>query len=143
MAQMSDSCPFCDIVAGRAHAELVHQWPRAVAFFPREPATVGHTLVVPREHVADIWSLEKDLGRIISDCVLETANAIRFALGPPGLNVINSAGKAATQTVGHLHVHLLPRYQGDRMGLVWPEVSSATTAKLRSGAGSLLHSTTR
>jgi diadenosine tetraphosphate (Ap4A) HIT family hydrolase len=102
-----------------------------VAFFPKEPATLGHILIVPREHIADLWSLGQELGRVISDCILETAAAIKLALEPSGLNVINSTGEVATQTVRHLHVHLVPRYQGDRMGLIWPDDSGVTSDELR------------
>jgi histidine triad (HIT) family protein len=128
---MLESCPFCNIVIGRANAHLVHEWPEVIAFFPREPATLGHTLIVPREHIPDIWSLGQRLGRLISDCILETTAAIKSALDPPGLNVINSAGEVATQTVRHFHVHVVPRYENDQMGLIWPDNSEVTSAELQ------------
>lgn len=123
-------CEFCEIVAGRAPAKMVAEWSTAVAFFPLEPATLGHTLVVPRRHVKDLWSADGDLGAELIRDVLELAHDIRAALEPGGMNIINSAGRVATQTIMHLHVHVVPRYDDDNMGEIWPahsEISSAET----------------
>ena len=89
-------------------------------FLPDRPATRGHVLVVPDDHVTDIWSLPQGAARNLASEVLRVAGAARDALRPDGLNVIQSNGLAATQTVDHLHVHVVPRWSTDDMGEIWP-----------------------
>ncbi|MFY1688028.1 HIT family protein [Plantactinospora sp. WMMB782] len=120
MASQSD-CPFCEIV-GREDpdAREVFRDDNVVAFFPTEPATLGHTLLVPRSHIEDIWTLDDRTATNLASATLMLANAIRRAIKPDGLNVIQSNGEAATQTVPHLHIHLVPRWRDDRFGRIWP-----------------------
>lgn len=114
-------CPFCEIVQmDDPDAREVYRDKYVVAFFPLEPATLGHTLVVPRQHIPDIWSIDEDTASRLAQVVIRLSNVMRKALQPEGLNVIQSNGEAATQTVPHLHVHLLPRWTGDGVGRIWP-----------------------
>ncbi|BBN45536.1 hypothetical protein MOKP4_45150 [Mycobacterium avium subsp. hominissuis] len=76
--------------------------------------------MVPKRHMEDIWELEPEESAELSTAVLRLSSALRSALLPEGLNVIQSNGEAATQTVPHLHVHLVPRRSGDAMGPIWP-----------------------
>lgn|GEM_PF-78610 len=124
-------CPFCKIVAGDdPNAREVYRDEHVVAFFPTEPAVLGHVLLVPKRHVQDIWGLEAGEGAQLSAAVLRLSAAVRSALLPEGLNVIQSNGKAATQTVPHLHVHLVPRHTGDALGPIWPaETNYSETQK--------------
>lgn len=118
---MSDhSCEFCAIVDGSASARIVHRDEDTVAFFPLNPAALGHTLVIPTMHVRDIYDLAPEIAGPLMATVQAGALALREALRPEGLNVINSNGRAATQTVFHLHLHLVPRWQGDHIGNIWP-----------------------
>ncbi|WP_413758586.1 HIT family protein [Streptomyces sp. MMBL 11-3] len=115
------SCPFCAIVAGdETGAKVVSRWQETTSFFPLEPATRGHTLVVPNRHVSDFTDLTPIEIRDTGEAILRAARAIRASLSPDGLNVIQSTGAAATQTVPHVHFHLVPRWSGDRMTLRWP-----------------------
>lgn len=115
-------CPFCEIVQREdPDAREVYRDEHVVAFFPTEPAVLGHTMVVPREHVPDIWSLSEEKAAHLARATVRLAGAIREAVHPEGLNVIQSNAEAATQTVFHLHVHLVPRWVGDAMGPIWPE----------------------
>jgi histidine triad (HIT) family protein len=91
-----------------------------VAFFPKEPATLGHTLVIPRRHISDIWALDDHTATHLTRASLAISRAVKIALRPDGLNLIQSNGHAATQTVFHLHVHIVPRRLGDHMGRIWP-----------------------
>lgn len=93
-----------------------------VAFFPAEPAVLGHTIVVPRKHMPDIWSLDEGTAIHLARATVRLAGAVREALKPEGLNIIQSNGEVATQTVFHVHVHVVPRWAGDAMGPIWPEV---------------------
>lgn len=132
------SCPFCAIIMGEGPAWVVYRNDHAVVFFPLQPATLGHTLVVPRRHIPDIWELPEADAACLSRTVLRVAAALRAAVTPDGLNIIQSSGAAATQTVPHLHVHLVPRWAADAMGPIWlarppshpPQVLDNLRAKL-------------
>lgn len=121
MPTSADSCPFCEIVRrDDPDAREVYRDQTVVAFFPLEPATLGHTLLVPRQHISNIWCLDEATAAHLARVTVRLSNAIRRALHPEGLNVIQSNGDAATQTVLHLHVHLVPRWEGDAVGRIWP-----------------------
>lgn len=123
-------CPFCEII-GRddPDAREVYRDEHVVAFFPPEPATLGHTLLVPRRHLPDIWSLDERTAAHLSRVTLGLSHAIRRALEPQGLNIIQSNGEVATQTVFHLHVHLVPRWTDDAMGPIWPREANYSEAQ--------------
>lgn len=131
MPTSDPECPFCEIVQREdPDAREVYRDEHVVAFFPTEPAVLGHTLIVPREHVSDIWSLSEETAAHLASATVRLAGTIREAVHPEGLNVIQSNGEAATQTVFHLHVHLVPRWDGDAMGPIWPEETDySETAK--------------
>lgn len=105
-----------------------------VAFFPLEPATHGHTLVVPVRHVPEVWGLRDDELPALSQVTMKMARAIRDGLSPDGLNIVQSNGRAATQTVDHVHVHLIPRWDGDRMPAIWPSGTVETEETLNQAA---------
>ena len=107
------SCIFCQIVAGEAEAFVVASGPAAVAFLDIHPLTRGHTLVVPTRHCDDLLDGGAAVLEEVAPVVEETARLLVGRLGADGLNVFHSTGEAAGQTVGHFHVHLLPRWRGD------------------------------
>jgi histidine triad (HIT) family protein len=116
-------CEFCKITQGGAPAEVVARSRDCVAFLPDEPATLGHTLIAPIVHVEDLWAPNDypELAHAVLDLALRVGRALDHVLDPEGLNLISSAGAAASQTVKHLHVHVVPRWSGDRIGEIWPE----------------------
>ncbi|MFH0521623.1 HIT family protein [Streptomyces sp. M41] len=118
-------CVFCEIAAGTGSARMVYEDAHTLAFFPLAPATRGHTLVVPRAHSTDLWAMDETAVQHLFRTVLVVGNALRAVLGPDGMNVINSAGEVASQSVFHTHVHLVPRQPGDAMGPIWPPKGDA------------------
>ena len=109
-----------------------------MAFFPSEPAVLGHTLVIPRAHIPDLWSLDEETAQHLSVVTLQIARTVRAALRPDGLNVIQSNGASASQSVMHLHVHVVPRWYGDRIGRIWPPESNYTEEAKDDAWGELL-----
>lgn len=107
-------CAFCAIVADRAPAVIIRRWPDAVAFRPLNPVVRGHVLVVPRVHVVDARVDPYETGQTFR-CAAELAAEMTGV----DVNLITSAGAAATQTVMHLHVHVIPRTEGDGLALPW------------------------
>jgi histidine triad (HIT) family protein len=112
-------CLFCKIVAGEIPSTKVDEDERTVAFMDINPATRGHALVIPREHHRDLLDVPAD------DLAATVAAAQRLAeraverLGADGVNLLNSCGRAAWQTVFHFHVHVIPRYEDDPLRLPW------------------------
>ena len=109
--------------------EVVAQGEEWIAFFPLNPATPGHTLLIPRSHVKDLWAVDERLGSILMIAAIEVGRAIEEALDPDGMNLISSSGEAAEQTVFHMHLHLLPRWDNDGFGPIWTtEVDSTASS---------------
>lgn len=116
-----EGCDFCAIARGEdPSVQVVCEGKSWIAFFPLEPATPGHTLVIPRKHVRDLWRVDSSLGSELIAAVIRVGHAIEMSLKPEGMNLITSAGKVAEQTVFHLHLHVVPRWQRDGFGRIWP-----------------------
>ncbi len=114
-------CAFCDIACGRSQtADVVCESEDWIAFFPVAPATPGHTLVISRRHIVDLWKAEPSLGGKLMVAAIRVGQAIEQALNPEGMNLITSAGQTAEQNVFHLHLHILPRWHRDGFGRIWP-----------------------
>jgi histidine triad (HIT) family protein len=113
-------CEFCRIVRGVRPARIVADASDALAFFPLEPACLGHAVVIPKTHVRDLWAAGSVLDAGLMQVVIDVGRAITVVLRPDGLNLISSAGAAASQTVFHLHLHVVPRWAGDHFGDIWP-----------------------
>lgn len=110
---MAALCPFCEIVAGRAPATIVQEWPDAVALAPLDPVVEGHTLVIPREHVSNAHADPE----VTAGTMRRAAELARDRW--PHSNILTSTGRSATQSVMHLHIHAVPRREGDWLMLPW------------------------
>src|ERR1019366_6933420 len=112
-------CIFCKIVAGDLPATVVESDERALAFLDINPATRGHPLVIPRAHSQDIHDVgAEDLAACVA-LAQRIAGRARGRLGAAGVNLLQSSGGAAWQTVFHFHIHVIPRYAGDPLRLPW------------------------
>ena len=112
-------CIFCKIFAGELPAKIVDEDERTIAFMDIAPATRGHALVIPRAHARDLLDITPE---DLSACALAAQRlAVRMTerLGADGVNLLNACGASAWQTVFHLHVHVIPRYEGDPLRLPW------------------------
>ena len=112
-------CIFCKIIAGELPGQIVDQDERTVAFMDISPATRGHALVVPRRHARDLLEIEPDELAATALAAQRLAHRIHERLGADGVNLLNSCGRAAWQTVFHFHVHVIPRYADDPLRLPW------------------------
>lgn len=115
------TCEFCRIVSGEAPAEVIARTDTWIALFPLNPATPGHTLVIPTRHHADLWDIaDPTVSATLMHAIVHVGHAIEQALAPHGMNLITSAGSAAEQTVFHAHLHVVPRWRDDGFGQIWP-----------------------
>ena len=112
-------CIFCRIVAGELPATIIREDERTVAFMDINPATRGHALVVPRRHVRDLLEIGREDLTATLAAAQELAQRAVDRLGAAGVNLLNSCGEAAWQTVFHFHIHVIPRYEGDPLRLPW------------------------
>ena len=127
---MSEPCPFCEIATGRRAARIVYEDDATIGFVPLYPATPGHTLVIPKKHIKDLWSIDLSTAQRTLNSTLLVSRAVRAAFSPEGLNIINSTGEVATQTIFHFHVHVVPRWTDDAMGEIWPRDSAASSKEM-------------
>jgi histidine triad (HIT) family protein len=119
MAPADPDCLFCKIVAGEIPATIVAQDERTVAFMDINPATRGHALVIPRAHARDVHEIDpEDLAAVAASAQRIAARVVQ-QLGADGVNLLQSSGPAAWQTVFHFHLHVIPRYAGDPLRLPW------------------------
>lgn len=121
----AEACVFCDIAAGQAPATVLREWPDALAIKPRGGVNDGHTLVIPRAHVAN--AIEDPA---VTGATMTRAAELAAEVGAD-LNLITSVGPHATQTVYHLHIHIVPRTKGDGLPLPWTPQQAARTAGAR------------
>jgi histidine triad (HIT) family protein len=114
------SCEFCRIINREVPAQVVHESESTLSFFPLSPATMGHTLVIPKLHVPNFLECDDITAASLSSTVATVGRALQEVFEPQGMNVITSAGAAASQSVMHLHFHIVPRWDGDAIGAIWP-----------------------
>jgi histidine triad (HIT) family protein len=112
-------CIFCKIVAGELPSTRVDEDERTVAFMDINPATRGHALVVPRDHTQDLLTIDGDDLAAVMAAARRLAARAKQVFGADGINLLNSCGAAAWQTVFHFHVHVIPRYDDDPLHLPW------------------------
>ena len=113
-------CIFCRIVAKQIPATVVHEDEDTLAFMDIGQVNPGHVLVAVKKHAENIFALDDAQAAAVFRSAARVARAIRGAFAPQGLSVYQANGAAAGQTVLHLHIHLVPRHEGDGMAFTWP-----------------------
>jgi histidine triad (HIT) family protein len=119
MSVTDPDCLFCKIVAGEIPATIVASDERTLTFMDINPATRGHALVVPRTHARDLLEIDPDDLAAVAQAGQRMARTAKATLDADGINLINSCGAAAWQTVFHFHLHVIPRYADDPLKLPW------------------------
>lgn len=110
-------CVFCRIIEGGAPGEVVAADDHTVAFLDINPVVDGHTLVVPRRHVRDLFELDDEEAGPLLRAARVVAERLSAALNADGVNLYQANGAAAAQSVFHLHLHVLPRHHGDGLAV--------------------------
>ena len=118
------SCLFCRIASGKVDAHVVWSDDTFVAFLDHRPLFPGHTLLVPREHVETVWDAPDDLLAALAAATKRLSIAVRDAMEAEG--IFNAANNVVSQSVPHLHVHVVPRRRKDGLrGFFWPRTKYA------------------
>ena len=113
---MDKSCVFCRIASGEERASIVYDDGTVMVFMDANPINVGHALVMPKEHWETIYVLPENTLTRLFLVVKKIAIAAKRAVNADGINIVQSNEKAASQFVGHVHVHVVPRFRGDDAG---------------------------
>ena len=129
MSVAAGSCTFCDIVRGAIPAALVFEDELTVAFLDRRPLFPGHVLLVPRVHCETLADLPPELVAPLFGNAQRVERAIEDGLGADGVFV--AINNRVSQSVPHLHVHLVPRHEKDGLkGFFWPRQRYADEAEM-------------
>lgn len=105
-----DNCHFCDIITKKPLIIISEYWS---VFEDEYPVSPGHCLIVPNRHVESILELTADELKALYEVIVNTRHYIKIVRNPDGFNIGVNEGRAAGQTVPHLHIHVIPRYNGD------------------------------
>ncbi len=112
-------CVFCRIVAGQLPSIKLAEDKHCLAIMDINPFAPGHALVIAHEHHPDLFSTPAETVGAVARMAKRIATAVQEATTPDGLNIVQSNGPGAAQSVLHYHVHVLPRYKGDNGKLNW------------------------
>lgn len=125
---MSEKSVFEMIIDREIPANILYEDDDVIAFLDAFPVAKGHTLVVPKVKVENIYDLSPESGAKVMAVISKVARALRATYEPEGLNVLQNNGAFASQSVFHIHFHLIPRYKDehDGFGLKWEDIKELT-----------------
>ena len=133
-----DNCIFCKIANGEIPAATLYEDENFRVILDLGPASKGHALILPKSHAANIYELSDEMAAKAMILAKKMATAMTAALKCDGFNIVQNNGECAGQTVFHFHMHLIPRYEGDQVGITWKpgtltdEVKNEILEKLKS-----------
>ena len=134
---MSD-CIFCKIANGEIPSATLYEDEDFRVILDLGPASKGHALILPKAHAATIYEISDDMAAKAMILAKKMATKMTEALKCDGFNIVQNNGEPAGQTVFHFHMHLIPRYEGDQVGITWKpgtltdEVKNEILEKLKS-----------
>jgi histidine triad (HIT) family protein len=132
-----DGCIFCKIAAGEIPSATVYEDEDLRVIADISPANLGHLLIIPKEHAADLTELPAETACKVMLTAKRVVAAMKKGLCPDGVNVLQNNGEAAGQTVMHYHMHIIPRYRGDQVKIGWgpmqgqPEAVAGAAEKVK------------
>lgn len=114
-----ENCIFCKIANGEIPSATLYEDNEFRVILDLGPASKGHALILPKSHAANIYELPDELTGKAMILAKKMAGKLTEALACDGINIVQNNGEIAGQTVFHFHMHLIPRYKGDGVGLAW------------------------
>ena len=114
-----DDCIFCKLANGVIPTNSLYEDDVVKVIFDAGPASSGHVLILPKEHFDNVYALDDDTAAHVFQVAVKVAKALKEGLNLEGLNIVQNNGECAGQTVFHFHMHLIPRYKGDNVGITW------------------------
>ena len=124
-----ETCIFCKIVRKQAPSSIIYEDETVLVFLDIRPLNMGHTLVIPKEHYIDIFDIPENVLNQIYKVTKLVSFAVKKATNSDGISIIQQNGKAAGQDIFHLHVHIVPRFEGQKL-MPFTELKEVERAKL-------------
>ncbi|MCI7814713.1 MAG: HIT family protein [Lachnospiraceae bacterium] len=113
------NCIFCKIANGDIPSATLYEDERFRVIMDLGPATKGHALILPKEHFANLYELPDEIASEAFVLAKKMVTKLTETLKCDGFNIVQNNGACAGQTVFHFHIHLIPRYKNDQVGLTW------------------------
>lgn len=114
-----ENCIFCKIANGDIPVATLYEDEDFRVILDLGPASKGHALILPKEHYANLYELDDEVASKVLVLAKKMITKLTDVLGCDGYNLVQNNGEVAGQTVHHFHMHLIPRYEGDQVGLTW------------------------
>ena len=118
-ASQHEDCIFCKIIGGEIPSNTIYEDDEFKVILDASPASKGHALILPKEHYADIYEIDEKTAGHAMQLAKKLAKHMTDVLKCDGFNIVQNNHEIAGQTVFHFHMHLIPRYEGDGVGLTW------------------------
>lgn len=123
---METNCIFCKIANGDIPSSTLYEDELFRVILDLSPAAKGHALILPKQHMANIFEMDDTTAGKVFILASRIAKAMKTALNCDGLNIVQNNGEVAGQTVFHFHMHIIPRYENDGQNITWvPGTSEA------------------
>ena len=118
---INDDCIFCKLANGVFPTNKIYEDDDFTVILDAAPANAGHSLILPKNHFANLFEIDDATAAKVMPLAKKVASALKAELNCDGVNVVQNNGTSAGQTVFHFHVHVIPRYYNDNVGLGWPQ----------------------
>lgn len=118
---IKDDCIFCKLANGIFPTNTIYEDEDFRVILDNSPAAKGHSLIIPKQHFENIYSTDDAYLAKLLPVAKKVANALKKTFNCDGVNIVQNNEPAAGQTVFHLHVHVIPRYNDDKVGITWPQ----------------------
>jgi histidine triad (HIT) family protein len=115
-----ENCIFCKIARGEMPSRKVYENKKVIAFLDVNPISKGHVLVIPKKHFKNIFDIDEAYLKEIMLVSKKISQLLKNKLNAEGVNILHASGKEAQQSVFHFHIHIIPRYKGDKLD-TWPK----------------------
>lgn len=114
-----ENCIFCKLAGGEIPTATLYEDEDFRVILDADPAAKGHALIIPKEHYANLYELDDELAGKVLVLAKKMITKLTDILGCDGYNIVQNNGEAAGQTVFHFHMHLIPRFKDDGVGVTW------------------------
>ena len=118
-----DNCIFCKIISGEIPSATVYEDDEFKVILDRFPGNIGHTLILPKKHYADIFEIDDEMAGKLFTLAVRVAKNMKKVLNLEAMNLVQNNGIMAGQTVSHFHLHLIPRYKDDQVNVAWKQLA--------------------
>ena len=116
---MSENCIFCKIINNKVDCYKIYDDDDLIVILDKFPNNIGHSLIIPKNHIENIFELDDGLCEKILKMAKKVACGLKENLKADGINILQNNNEAANQTVNHFHMHVIPRFFGDTVEIKW------------------------